>query len=118
MPHSLARESSSVTRFGEVLPLWRNLWSSAILRVYLVFGKISTFFGNFLVTWVNCHCFKSPNSDKIIASSGHTAPEKGKSLSLAQFEVAKMVRNFAIATLESVNWCRLQLVKYQESKRE
>ena len=38
--------AASVTRFGEICPLWRN-FKNNFMRVYLVFGQILTYFVKF-----------------------------------------------------------------------
>ena len=69
-------ESNSVTRFGEIPPLWQMFKKS--LAIYLRFiwfwAKFSTHFGTICMLLGKFHCWKRPNIENTIWSSGHTAP--------------------------------------------
>ena len=61
--------ASSVTRFGEISPLWNFLQSFGFFGADLSFGNISS---QTLCHWANVNCCKWPNIDNIIQTFVHT----------------------------------------------
>ena len=73
-PNSIA---SSVTRFGEILDIFGNIFNVFrninILQIYFVFGKILNLLWQiFACSYENFHCCKCPNIEKRIQPFGHT----------------------------------------------
>ena len=55
----------SMTRFGEISPIWQystSLWEiSKSLNWYL--AELHVIFGKLICFWANVHCYKCPNID-------------------------------------------------------
>ena len=71
------RYPSSVTRFGEILPLWQN---SICLRqcydgLFSIWQNCEPTLVNFLCCWANIQRYKGPKIERIILPSGHTVPK-------------------------------------------
>ena len=58
----------SVTRFGEIPPIWQNFKSlGKYFRVYLVFGKNDNFLLRFLKLYIEQKYCKWPNIEKLLS---------------------------------------------------
>ena len=56
----------SVTRFGEISPLWRqftSLWQ-IVDGLFLILQNVNPILANLLHNWANFHCCKWPNIEK------------------------------------------------------
>ena len=55
--------TSSVTRLGEILPLWQNFKIiCATFKSFIYYlAKLWTYFGNIIYYWANLHPYKWPN---------------------------------------------------------
>ena len=57
---------ASVTRFGEISPIWQ--YSESLLAISKslnkYYAKFDIIFDKFLCFWANFHCYKWPNNEK------------------------------------------------------
>ena len=78
----------SVTRFGEIPPLWQ-LFKSLWQYISGLFGFGQSFqipLAQFVCLWTNFNCFKWPNIENTIWSSGHTGHTGSKNVTLFYFK--------------------------------
>ena len=61
--------TSSVTRLGEILPLWQNFKIiCATFKSFIYYlAKLWTYFGNIIYYWANLHPYKWPNIENSLA---------------------------------------------------
>ena len=59
--------TTSVTRFGEISPIWQYSASLCIISksLHQYLAKFYTVFGKLLCFWANFHCYKLPNIEKL-----------------------------------------------------
>ena len=62
-------KETSVTRFGKMWPLWRNLKN---LLPFMEWQHFEPLLSNYLCLWANANCCKWPYIEHIINPSGHT----------------------------------------------
>ena len=65
---------ASVTRFGEISPLWQSfkrLWQF-VKGLFRIWEKFAPTLTNFLLFCAKFQCCKWPKMEKVIQSSGHT----------------------------------------------
>ena len=59
-------EKSSVTRCGEISPLWQNIKKFLCLYLFIIWQNAQPTLGNLLCFWAHFHCCKWPNIQQII----------------------------------------------------